>query len=53
MSAPTVDFIVPCYNEAGNVAALYEAFCNAFADSDVNWHLIMDDGDSCGSTFWR
>lgn len=47
----TADFIVPCYNEAGNVAALHEAFCEAFADSRVDWHLIMVDDGSRDNTF--
>ena len=51
MSVQTVDFIIPCYNEAGNVVALHEAFCDAFADSDVNWHLIMVDDGSRDNTF--
>lgn len=51
MNAQTVDFIIPCYNEAGNVVALHEAFCDAFADSDANWHLIMVDDGSSDNTF--
>lgn len=51
MENRTVDFIIPCYNEAGNVARLYEAFVGVFAGDRFNWRLIMVDDGSRDSTF--
>lgn len=44
---PRADFIVPCYNEEGNVTAFRDAWLQEFEGCHVNWRLIMvDDGSS-------
>ena len=43
-------FIVPCYNEAGNVEALLNAFHDVFDGVCDQWHLIMVDDGSTDAT---
>ena len=47
---PLISVVVPCYNEAGNLRALFERVDRALEDSPVAFELILvDDGSSDGT----
>lgn len=42
--------IIPCYNEKGNLIALYDALCKVLGGLDLSYELLfVDDGSSDGS----
>jgi dolichol-phosphate mannosyltransferase len=48
MTAPSVSVVVPTYNEAGNVAMIYDALARALAG--WSWELVVVDDDSPDGT---
>jgi glycosyltransferase involved in cell wall biosynthesis len=51
MTAPLVSVVVPCYNEEGNVDALYERLCAVFASiADVRFQIVFIDNASADRT---
>jgi len=51
MNAPMISVVVPCYNEEGNVEALYERLCAVFAKiSDIRFQMVFIDNASVDGT---
>jgi polyisoprenyl-phosphate glycosyltransferase len=51
MTAPLVSVVVPCYNEDGNVEALYERLCAVFATiPGVRFQIVFIDNASVDRT---
>jgi len=48
-----VSFVIPCYNEEGNIFQFYDAFCKAFIKSDYKCELIFIDDGSLDRTFYE
>ncbi|MDP3920170.1 MAG: glycosyltransferase family 2 protein [Candidatus Omnitrophota bacterium] len=49
-SSPEISFIVPCYNEAGNIASTLETIMTFMKDHDCLYEILVVDDGSIDST---